>query len=268
MRGFHVDAVDVKPLQLGGFDAARASLARRIFDLWKPIFSHLADKDYTFHLHKHVEDAAAVYLRAYFAVNREGADRGLLIMRIHEHVLGGRRIARATLNAGVHAEVPGTSLLEPWVFRDLLQYRILHPRRAFFLVDTIASASAYCAVAEIFPRLRPTPRRPIPDELWPIVAEVAERTGATALPGRPREVRDFSCVVAARARSNRRLPSTGRSRARTAWFEEQTGSATNGMLVIAPLTWWTMAEICVRVVFRIARGHLPRSLKGWIPRSS
>jgi hypothetical protein len=268
MSRLHVESVDIKTLQRDGREEERVALARRIFALWQPLFSHLADKDYTFHLHKHVEDSTAVFLRAHFAVREAGDDGGLVIVRVHEHDVAGRRVARITFNAGSHPDTPASALLAPRALRDLVRYRALHPRQPFFLVDAISSARAYEALYEIFPGLRPAPGLPIPESLWPIAEAVADAMEAPPLPGRPREVREFSCEVAASADKGRRAPPLGPARERAAWYEQQTARPDRGLLVIAPLDWSNVAEVGVRVALRGTRAQLPERWRTWIPRRS
>lgn len=254
------ELVDVAAVRRRGDPAEQHALARRMFAVWRPIFSHLDGHDYTFHLHKHVEDATAVRIRAAFGVDPDGRDRALLIVRIHEHVVGGRTFARCTINAGHDPAYVQSHFGQSMVIAENWRYRLRHPGTPFYVVDCAVSPGSYGVYTKYFPEVWPRPGHPIPDALWPLAEAGAQALGGEPVAGAPREVRRFASVV---RRPEARRPVSARGRAAAAYFRELTrGDPTLGVLVVAPLgfTHWavTTAAWLGALVRTRVRGRSPR----------
>lgn len=235
MSALRTEIVNILEVRRRGDDREKEALARRIFAVWKPIFSHLDDKDYTFHLQKHVDDVSAVQIRAAFGVDASGRDRALVIARVHEHVIGGRTFARYTINAGHDRAFVQSRFGHPLILLEAWRYRVRHPRRPFFVVDCASSAASYGVYAKYFAELTPRPGHPIPTELVPLAEGGAEALGGERVAGAPLEVRRFGQRV--RDTAPRRAPSA-RARAHAAFFHELTGGDPElGVLVLAPLSF-------------------------------
>jgi hypothetical protein len=245
------EIVDIAAVRRRGDAGEKIALAKRIFSLWQPIFSHLDTRDYTFHLEKHVEDATATQIRGIFGVDREGKDRALMIVRVHEHLIGGRIWARLTKNAGVDPAVVQSGFGQPFVAWEIWRYRLKHPFRPFFIVDNAVSPAAYCGYAKTYSGFAPTAARGIPERWWPLAAEVAAAMDGRPVDGLRREVRRFPAVV----RDPRpQRPPSARSQAAARFFEEATGGdPALGVLVMAPLTFSRCAFATLRYLLVGAR---------------
>jgi hypothetical protein len=235
MTALRTQIVDLLAVRERGDRAEKEALARRIFAVWKPVFSHLDDKDYTFHLHKHVEDASAVQIRAAFGLDASGRDRALVIARVHEHVVEGRTFARYTINAGHDPAYVQSRFGHPLILLEAWRYRLRHPRRPFFVVDCASSPASYGVYAKYFAGLTPRPGHPIPPELVALAEGGAEALGGQRVAGARMEVRRFGQRV--RDTTPRRAPSA-RARAHAAFFHDLTGGDPElGVLVLAPLSF-------------------------------
>lgn len=232
--------------------AARESLARRIFALWQPIFSHLDDKDYTFHLAKHVEDETAVQIRGLFGIDAAGRDRALMIVRVHEHDLEGKTWARLTVNAGFSSGFVQSRFGQHFLVLEAWRYRLRHPLRPFFVVDCAVSAASYCVYEKSYSGFAPTRNRPIPDEWWGLGEAGAAALGGERVEGARREVRRFAATV--RDPSPRR-PVSDRSKEAAEFYNEATrGDPTSGILVMAPLSFPSYGSTTARYGWRRATG--------------
>ena len=214
--------------------AERIALAKRIFALWQPIFSHLDDLDYTFHLKKHVEDESAVQIRGLFGIDEAGRDRALVIVRVHEHQIDGRTWARMSINAGVDPSLVQRHFGQRFIACEPWRYLLRHPQRPFFVVDCVVSAASYCIYEKMYAGFCPTRERPIPEPWWPLAEMGATALGGRAVEGAPREVRRFGI----RVRDPRaRQPSSERAKAAAQFFHELTGGDPElGVLVMAPMS--------------------------------
>jgi hypothetical protein len=245
------EVVDIAAVRRGSLEG-RIALAKRIFALWQPIFSHLDQHDYTFHLQKHVEDHTAVQIRAVFGVDDHGRDQALVIVRVHEHTIGGRIMARLTINAGAAPTVVQRHFGQDFVAIEPWRYLLRHPFRRFFVVDSAVSAASYCAYAKTYAGFAPTRDRPIPDAWWPLAEAGALALGGQRVPDAPREVWRFPAAVRDRAPQR---PISDRSRAAADFFRELThGDPRLGVLVMAPLTF-------VSYGYTVARYGVVRTLR-------
>jgi hypothetical protein len=232
--GLRTEIVDFAAVRRGG-TAGRESLALRIFALWQPIFSHLDDKDFTFHLAKHVEDETAVQIRGLFGIDALGRDRALIIVRVHEHDLEGETWARLTVNAGFAPGLVQSRFGQDFLVLEAWRYRLSHPLRPFFVVDSAVSAASYCAYEKSYSGFAPTRTRAIPEEWWGLGEAGAAALGGERVEGARREVRRFAATV--RDRSPRR-PVSARSREAAEFYYQATGGdPAVGMLVMAPLSF-------------------------------
>jgi hypothetical protein len=255
-----LELVDVAALRQMGSPAAREALALRIFALWQPIFSHLDGLDYTFHLHKHVEDESASRIRALFGVDAEGSDRALVIVRVHEHDVGGRTWARLTINAGVDRDLVGTGFAQPFIASEIWRYRLRHPLRPFFVVDAVVSEASYCAYAKYFSGLAPAPGRPIPESWWAVADAGGRALGGEPVTGERPEIRRFTAIV---RDAGSRADVSRRSQEAARFYRELTGGREGvGVLVIAPLSFHRYTVTFTRFLASAAWNALPPNKRG------
>jgi len=127
----------------------RWTAARRIFECWLPLFPHLADKEPSFVLRKYVDDPTPVMLRAYFACDREGRDRGLLITRFRLVEIAGQDIGVATLHAGMHSPVR-TRDFGLRIIRDLIEFHLRHPRTPLYFAELLTNPAVYVTLRIMF----------------------------------------------------------------------------------------------------------------------
>jgi hypothetical protein len=232
----------------------REALARRIFALWQPIFSHLDDKDYRFHLAKHVEDEGPAQIRGIFGIDSRGRDRALVIVRVHEQIIGGRVWARLTANAGCDQAFVQSGFGHAFMALEIWRYRLRHPLRPLFLVDAVVSPASYCAYDKVFSGFAPTRRRQIPDAWWPLAEAGAEALSGVAIDGAPREARRFGVIV---RDPQPRKPASARAEAAAKFYEEITGGDPEvGVLVMAPLSLSRYGYSSLRFGFK----HVHRAL--------
>jgi hypothetical protein len=235
-----------------GDRAGREKLAKRIFALWQPIFSHLDNADYAFHLRKHVEDESAAQIRGIFGVDQDGNDQALMIVRVHEHEIDGALFARLTINAGFSASMVQSQFGQDFLAWEAWRYRLAHPLRRFFIVDCAVSPASYCAYEKTYIGFAPTRERPILAEWWPLAEIGARALGGVSVEGARREVMRFDGVV--RDTSARRA-SSERSRRAAQFYQEITqGHPSSGVLVMAPLDFVSYAHTSLRYLWRRLRG--------------
>jgi hypothetical protein len=254
------EVVDIGALRRTGSAAEKEALARRIFTVWQPLFSHLDDHDYTFHLRRHVEDESAVQIRAVFGVDlEEGDDDALIIVRVHEHDIRGRVWARLTVNAGVEAPLVKNQFGQAFLALEIWRYRVRHPFRPFFIVDSVISEASYCAYAKTFSGFAPTAVRPVSEAWWPLGVAGARALGGEPIPGARREVMRFPGrvrEVQAPAGVSRRSEEAAR------FYRELTGAQEGaGLLVMAPLSFFRCAASSARFLWASALRPL-RSRRG------
>ena len=238
------EIVDIAALRQRGDSAEKERLARRIFDLWQPIFSHLDGKDFTFHLERHVEEPTSSQIRALFGKDAAGRDRALMIVRVHEHRIAGRTWARLTVNAGFDHAFVQSHFGQEFLAWETWRYRFRHPLRPFFIVDAAVSAASYCVYAKTYSGFAPTRDRPIKEAWWPLAEAGSGALSGEAVVGRPREVRRFPGQV---RNPVTRVPTSPRSQEAAAFFEELTrGEDRAGVLVMAPLGFLSMGLTTAR----------------------
>jgi hypothetical protein len=235
-------------------------MAKRIFALWQPLFSHLDGKDFTFHRKKHLEDTTALRRTAVFFQDAEtGRDVGLLIIRIHEHVVGGRRYARLTLNAGYERAITGKSLGFDVIAYEVCRYRLRHPLTPLHMVDVVNSTAAYCAYLKSFPWLLPRGDREPPASLGPFLSACALAMGAERVPELHGSAVRTGVVVRQDAPSVR-TPSAARARAADFYRQATGGRAEVGLLVSARLGFvevlFASTDVVSRALLLRARGEL------------
>ena len=227
--------VDLAAVRRRGDPREKDELARRIYTLWRPIFSHLDARDHGYHLQKHVEDETAVQIRALFGLDADGRDRALMIVRVHEHEIDGRVWARLTVNAGFDPAYVQSRFGQEFLALEAWRYRLAHPFRPFFIVDSAVSAASYCAYAKTFFGFAPRPGRPIPASWWALAEAGAEALGGESVDGAPREVRRFPAVV---RDPNPRRTGSVRSAEAARFFQQATAGIPNaGILILAPLSF-------------------------------
>lgn len=242
------EIVDLAALRHRGTPAEKEAMAKRIFALWQPIFSHLDALDWTFHLKKHVEDDSAVQIRGQFGIDANGRDCALLIVRVHEHVSDGRSWARLTINAGFSPDMVQRHFGQDFIMAETWRYRLRHPRRPFFVVDCAVSPASYCAYAKTYLGMVPAPDRPTPQAWWPMAEVGVAALGGLAVAGARREVRRFPAAV---RDPNPRRAGSVRARRGAQFFSELTGDVPgHGVLVMAPLTFpaWSATTLAYLVL--------------------
>jgi hypothetical protein len=229
------EVVDIAALRRSGTGAEKQALAGRIFALWQPVFSHLDGRDQSFHLEKHVEDESAVRIRALFGLDSCGRDRALVIVRVHEHLIDGRVWARLTINAGHDSALVQSRFGQGFVSLEVWRYRLRHPLRPFFVVDSVVSEASYCVYAKFFSGFSPVESRPIPERWWPLAEAGARALGGERIPGERPEVRRFTATV---RDPQPRTRISARSERAASFYRELTGARSGvGLLVVAPLSF-------------------------------
>jgi hypothetical protein len=244
------EKIDYITVRKQGTDADHHALAKRTFDVLKPLFGHLADKQYNHYLDSVVRDPTAVIFRGIFLVDENRIDRGLTGVRIGELSHEGRTVAHLSINVGLHPEARGEYHTALLVFIVIMRYRLRHPMRPFFFIDTPVSAASYCKLTKIATRIFPTPDKEIPESLWPICESVAKARGWKPIEGCPKEARSVERPLTTLARIDNRRDSEKFSSIER-WFSQTTaGTPGSGVLVITPLSFSNVFLIG----YRTARG--------------
>jgi hypothetical protein len=158
----------------------RKAAAERIFACWQPIFPHLADKDPSFLLEKHVDDPTPVMLRAWFARDAAGRDRGLVITRFRLVEIAGRTIGLVTLHAGMRQPL-GTRDFGPAIVRDMIAFHPRHPRTPLCFAELLTNPAVYVPLRTLFRGVAPGPDAQLAPEQAAIVDCVAATHRAVPL---------------------------------------------------------------------------------------
>lgn len=175
------DRLDLVRLRSSAADV-RWAAAKRIFECWQPLFPHLADKDPSFHLKKHVDDPTPVMLRAYFARDAAGRDRGLMITRFRLVEIGARRTGIVTLHAGLHPPLR-TRDFGLRLIRDLIECHLRHPRTPLYFAELLTHPAAYVSLRAMCRTVTPRQDAQTAPEQAAIVASVAATHDAVPVTG-------------------------------------------------------------------------------------
>ncbi len=248
MKRIRVDKVDLRSVKN---EEEQRLLAKRMFAVLQPLYGHLADKQDT-HFLGLIQDTQASVLRGFFMVDEAGNDVGLTVTRIAETTHAGRTIAHMTLHLGLHPKARGERHTRHFAMREVLRYRLRHPRRPLYIIDTPISAASYSKFYKVTAGLYPTPQRPVPESLWPLCEEIATQRGWRPIAGCPKEARMVDRPMTDAARTDPR-PNSPRYQAIQRWFSDVTQDTRgSGMLVIMPVSYWNIALSGLKMI-RVSR---------------
>ena len=225
----------------------RWAAARRIFECWQPLFPHLADKEPSFILKKHVDDQTPVMLRAYFVSDLEGRDRGLLITRFRLVEVAGQSIGLATLHAGMHKPVR-TRDFGLRIIRDLIEFHLRHPRTPLYFAELLTHPAVYVTLRIMFRDIAPGHDVQLVPEQAAIVECVAATHNAVPLVGGMLGL----CQATVASPKARAVTNDD-----TRWFTENVKPGT-GLVVIAPMSVGNVLGSLARLIAWRARRSLGR----------
>jgi hypothetical protein len=246
MGAMRFERVDLVRLRSSAADV-RWAAARRIFKCWQPLFPHLADKEPSFILKKHVDDPTPVMLRANFVSDLEGRDRGLLITRFRLMEIAGQSIGLATLHAGMHKPVR-TRDFGLRIIRDLIEFHLRHPRTPLYFAELLTHPAVYVTLRSMFRDVAPGHNAQLDREQTAIVECVAATHNAVPLVGSM-----LGLCQAAIASPKARAVTNDDAR----WFTEHVKPGT-GLVVIAPMSVGDVLGSLVRLIAWRARRSLGR----------
>jgi hypothetical protein len=240
------ECLDLVRLRSSPADARRGA-AERIFQCWRPLFPHLAGKDASAMLRKYVDDPAPVAMRAYFARDEVGRDRGLLITRFRLAEIAGRSVGIATLHAGMHHPVR-TLDFGLRIVRDLLEFRLRHPRTPLYFAELLTSPAVYVTLRTMFRGVAPGHDAQLEPERAALVDCVAATHGAVRLEGAMLGL----CSASISSPKARALTNDD-----SRWFGEHVKPGL-GLAVVAPMGVGNVLGSLFRLTSRRARRLLGR----------
>lgn len=241
MQRIRLEKIDFRAIRERGNEAEQHRLAERTFNVLRPLYGHLTDAQYTTILDHVIRDATPVVFRGIFMVDGHGRDLGLIGVRIGETVYQGRTIAHLTVHLGLHPEARGEKHTMKLIWQEIFRYRLKHPLRPFFIIDTPISAASYRKMHKEIAHIFPTPGHPIPEHLWPLCDFVAKEKGWLPIEGCPKEARMVNRPLTTLSVNDNR-PESQNYLSIKRWFDETTkGVSGSSVMVIVPITIANMA---------------------------
>jgi hypothetical protein len=248
MKRMRFEKINFRAVRERGNDLEQHSLAARTFHVLRPLYGHLTDAEYTTVLDHVIRDTTPVVFRGLFMVDDQERDLGLIGVRIGETSYNGQTIANLTVHLGLHPEARGENHSAKLIWQEIFRYRLKHPLRPLFIIDTPISAASYRKMHKGIARIFPTPGEPIPENLWPLCDSVATEKGWLPIEGCPKEARFVNRPRTALSVNDAR-PASPDYLATECWFDETTkGVVGSAVMVIVPITLSNMAMSAVKQI--------------------
>lgn len=236
MKRIRLEKINFRATRERGDELEQHQLAERTFNVLRPLYGHLTDTEYTTVLDHVIRDATPVVFRGLFMTDENERDLGLIGVRIGETTYKGRTIAHLTVHLGLHPEARGEKHSVRLIWQEIFRYRLRHPLRPFFIIDTPISAASYRKMHKGTAQIFPTPDTPIPEHLWPLCEFIAKEKGWLPIEGCPKEARLVNRPLTTLSVNDAR-PESQDYRSTARWFNETTkGVPGSSVLVIVPIT--------------------------------
>lgn len=236
MKSIRLEKIDFRATRERGNEPEQHKLAERTFNVLRPLYGHLSNTEYTTVLDHVIRDETPVVFRGLFMVDDSERDLGLIGVRIGETTYNGQTIAHLTVHLGLHPEARGEKHSTKLIWQEIFKYRLKHPLRPFFIIDTPISAASYRKIRKGAAQIFPTPGKPIPEHLWPLCDFVAKEKGWLPIEGCPKEARFVNRPLTTLSVSDAR-PESQDYQSTARWFNETTkGVSGSSVMVIVPIT--------------------------------
>ncbi|MES2300046.1 MAG: hypothetical protein V4582_23615 [Pseudomonadota bacterium] len=236
MKRIRLENIDFRAVRERGNELEQHRLAERAFDVLRPLYGHLTDAEYTTILDHVIRDTTPVIFRAIFMIDQNERDLGLIGVRIGETNYNGQTIAYLTAHLGLHPQARGEKHSVRLIWQEIFRYRLKHPLRPFFIIDTPISAASYRKMHKGVAQMFPTPGQPIPEDLWPLCEFVANEKGWLPIEGCQKEARFVNRPLTTLSVHDAR-PASQEYRSTERWFNEMTnGVSGSSIMVIIPIT--------------------------------
>lgn len=248
MNRIRLEKIDFRVVRERGNEAEQHKLAERTFDVLRPLYGHLTDAEYTTVLDHVIRDTTPVIFRGIFMIDDRERDLGLIGVRIGETTYQGQTIAHLTVHLGLHPEARGEKHSVKLIWKEIFRYRLKHPFRPIFIIDTPISAASYRKMHKEIAEIFPTPGKPIPEHLWPLCDFVAKEKGWLPIEGCPKETRLVNRPLTTLSVTDAR-PASQDYLSTQRWFDETTkGVVGSSVMVIAPVTVANIAMSALKQV--------------------
>ena len=248
MTRLRLEKINFRAVRERANEREQHQLAERTFNVLRPLYGHLTDAEYTTVLDHVIRDTTPVVFRGLFMTDDHERDLGLIGVRIGEASYNGRTIAHLTVHLGLHPEARGEKHSAKLIWQEIFRYRLKHPLRPFFIIDTPISAASYRKMHKGIARIFPTPGDAIPEHLWPLCDFVAEEKGWLPIEGRPKEARLVNRPRTALSVNDPR-PASRDYLSTESWFDETTnGVVGSAVMVIVPVTLSNMAMSALKQI--------------------
>lgn len=236
MKRIRLDKINYRAVREHGTESDQHKLAVRTFNVLRPLYGHLTNAEYTEVLEHVIRDSTPIVLRGIFLVDDNERDLGLIAVRITEIIFNGQTIAHFTIHLGLHPEARGEKHTTRLLWKEIFRYRLKHPLRLCYIIDTPISAASYRKLYKGTAQIFPTPSKPIPENLWPLCESVAKKKGWLPIEGCPKEARFVNRPVTALSANDTR-PDSQDYHSTKRWFTETTKDVPgSSVMVIVPLT--------------------------------
>ncbi|MES2317730.1 MAG: hypothetical protein V4631_09575 [Pseudomonadota bacterium] len=236
MNRIRLEKVNFRAVRERGNEQEQHKLAERTFNVLRPLYGHLTDAQYTTVLDHVVRDTTPVIFRGLFMIDENERDLGLIGLRIGEANFHGRTIAHLTVHLGLHPEARGERHSARLIWQEIFRYRLKHPLRPFYIIDTPISAASYRKMHKGIAKIFPTPGSAIPEHLWPLCDFIAKEKGWLPVDGCPREARLVNRPLTTLSVNDPR-PESQDYLSTERWFNETTkGVSGSSVMVIVPIT--------------------------------
>lgn len=236
MKRIRLEKINFRAIRERGNEIEQHKLAERTFNVLRPLYGHLTNTEYTTILEHVIRDETPVIFRGLFMTDYNGRDLGLIGVRIGETRYDGQTIAHLTVHLGLHPEARGEKHSTKLILQEIFRYRLKHPLRPFFIIDTPISAASYCKIRKGTAQIFPTPGNPIPQHLWSLCDFIAKEKGWLPIEGCPKEARLVNRPLTALSVRDAR-PASQDYLDTARWFDETTqGVSGSSVMVIVPVT--------------------------------
>jgi hypothetical protein len=243
-----LEKINFRAVRERGDELEQHQLAERTFHVLRPLYGHLTDAEYTTILDHVIRDTTPVAFRGLFMIDDKERDLGLIGVRIGETSYNGRTIAHLTVHLGLHPEARGEKHSVKLIWKEIFRYRLKHPLRPFFIIDTPISAASYRKMHKGIARMFPTPGNPIPENLWPLCDFVAKEKGWLPIEGCPKEARLVNRPRTTLSVNDPR-PESRDFLFTQCWFDATTkGVEGSSVMVIVPITLSNIAMSALKQI--------------------